>query len=244
VQCDFSIIIPIYNTPNFRFYNCLESLYNSSKICLNKLNFEIIIVNDGSDICYDDIIDKFSKSVNINYHILSENRGRSYARNYGIKNSNSDSILFLDSDDEVYLNYFSEIKHYIKTEYDFITFSYRINSIPVYRLKIPLSSKDISYNQYHYFCTNSILLKKFIFNSIEFDTNLSRAEDITLWKYILKNYNGIHINIILTKYNFDYKGYKNLISSLILTKNLRKLKYVIKFWLLGYLFKSKKITKN
>lgn len=244
MQCDFSIIIPIYNTPKVNFYKCLQSLYNSSNLYHNILNFEIIIVNDGSDICYNELIDDFSKYFKINYYILSDNHGRSYARNYAIKKSNSDSILFLDSDDEVYLNYFSDIQHYFKTEFDYITFSYSINSIPVYRLKFPFISKDISYNLYHYFCTNSILLKKYIFNNIEFDTNLSISEDISLWKQVLRNYNGIHINTILSKYNFDYKDYKNSTPTFILTKILKKLKYIFKFWLLGYLFKSKNITKN
>jgi hypothetical protein len=90
-----------------------------------------------------------------------------------------------------------------------LTFSYKINNLNVFRIFNPLKFANVSYAEYKFFCTNSIMLKRTLFDQFMFDEKLHFGEDIKLWSQILSQFNFTHINIPITKYNFDYKGYGN-----------------------------------
>ena len=62
-------------------------------------NFEIILVNDGSTDKSGDICDKYSKEDNRIKVFHNKNKGLSYSRNFGVKNSNGKYVMFVDSDD-------------------------------------------------------------------------------------------------------------------------------------------------
>ena len=88
-----SVILPVYNVENY-IDECLNSLLKQSMD-----DFEVIAVNDGST---DNSLKKLNNYLDrgINLKIINQaNGGLSKARNTGIKNSNGDYILFLDSDD-------------------------------------------------------------------------------------------------------------------------------------------------
>ncbi|OLR62166.1 hypothetical protein BHF69_05400 [Anaerostipes sp. 992a] len=88
-----SIIIPVYNTEMY-LERCLQSV-----LAQTYLNFEVIIVDDGSTDGSIEICKKFAlKSPKIKI-IQIANSGVSVARNIGIKNSSGDYICFIDSDD-------------------------------------------------------------------------------------------------------------------------------------------------
>lgn len=98
-----SIIIPVYNTEKY-LKKCIESvLYQRNK------NYEIILVDDGST----DGSLKICEFYNAKYEniklIKQNNKGAAAARNEGLKNSNGDYILFLDSDDFVADNSLNKI---------------------------------------------------------------------------------------------------------------------------------------
>lgn len=89
-----SIIVPVYNVEKY-----LEACVNSI-ISNNFIDYEIILVNDGStdksgEIC-NELLKKFPKIVSI---IHKENGGLSSARNAGIKKANGKYLMFVDSDD-------------------------------------------------------------------------------------------------------------------------------------------------
>ena len=88
-----SIIIPVYNEKEL-FKECIDSILMQSYS-----NFELIVVDDGSEkdnsAYYDDIC-KNDPRIKL-FHI--ENKGVSYARNFGILKSNGKWIMFVDSDD-------------------------------------------------------------------------------------------------------------------------------------------------
>lgn len=88
-----SIIIPTFN----RAY-CIEM---SIKSVLNQTysKFELLIVDDGSTDNTENLV-KNMGDVRIRYIKMSENRGPSAARNYGINCSQYDIVAFHDSDDE------------------------------------------------------------------------------------------------------------------------------------------------
>jgi len=93
MKYDLSIITPIYNGEKY-IDRCLESIKK------NNINYEIIIINDGST---DNIIKKLKeiKEKNIKIINLKENHGVSYARNIGIKEINGDYFTFIDIDDHI-----------------------------------------------------------------------------------------------------------------------------------------------
>ena len=90
------IIIPIYNTDKNILLRCLNSIYMQTEI--DKIN--VILVNDGGNTDYDDIIAFFNKHYrNIILIGYKDNKGPAYARQYGIDNSFSPYFMFIDSDD-------------------------------------------------------------------------------------------------------------------------------------------------
>lgn len=90
-----SIIIPLYNAEKY-IVNCLDSIYNQD---IDSSDFEIIIVDDGSnDNSYHIISDYATKHDNI--HIIhQENQGVACARNNAIKIAKGHYVTFIDSDD-------------------------------------------------------------------------------------------------------------------------------------------------
>lgn len=90
-----SIILPVYNVEQY-IERCLDSIINQSF-----QDYELIIIDDcGSDNSIKLIEKKLNKS-HIDFKIIHNkcNKGLSESRNIGITNSNSDFILFIDSDD-------------------------------------------------------------------------------------------------------------------------------------------------
>ena len=86
------IITPIYKS-NYLF-NLLHSISSSKYIS----DINIILVNDGDNQDYSQILDQF-KNLQINYLSYQNNQGPGIARQYGIDNSSSPFITFIDSDD-------------------------------------------------------------------------------------------------------------------------------------------------
>lgn len=87
----YSIIIPVYNRPE-EVRELLLSLQDQTF-----KDFEVLIVEDGSDIPCREIVERFSGSLNIRY-FLKENQGPGPARNYGASEANGQTLIFLDSD--------------------------------------------------------------------------------------------------------------------------------------------------
>ena len=89
-----SIIVPLYNKEKY-ILECLQS------VALQEfLNWQSIIVDDGSDDASVKLVNSFIKSTPGNWRFLrKENNGPSSARNFGVLNSESEFIAFLDSDD-------------------------------------------------------------------------------------------------------------------------------------------------
>ncbi|MEB7657778.1 CDP-glycerol glycerophosphotransferase family protein [Mammaliicoccus vitulinus] len=94
-----SIIIPVFNAEEY----IIETLESVEKQTF-KENFEVILINDGSEDNSVNLINDFianSEKENIHYKIHNdgENKGQGARRNLGIDIATGESILFLDSDD-------------------------------------------------------------------------------------------------------------------------------------------------
>ena len=91
-----SIIIPVFNTESFLLKKCISSLINQ-----RFKDFEILIIDDGSDENFATEYKNISKLDNRIKLLCKNNGGVSSARNLGIKNAVGRYISFVDSDDWV-----------------------------------------------------------------------------------------------------------------------------------------------
>lgn len=87
----YSIIVPVYNRPD-EVDELLESL------CSQTLqDFEVIIVEDGSQKPCKDVCDKYANILDLHYY-LKENSGPGQSRNYGVERTQGEYVIILDSD--------------------------------------------------------------------------------------------------------------------------------------------------
>ncbi len=98
----FSVIIPVFNRPN-EIEELLNSLTN-----VNYSDFEIIVIEDGSDLSSKDICINYNNKLNLIYH-YQNNTGPGPARNKGAEIANGDYFLFFDSDCIIPPNYFLNV---------------------------------------------------------------------------------------------------------------------------------------
>lgn len=98
---DVSIIMPVYNTERY-ITRCIESVRMQ-----NFINWELILINDGSSDHSGSICDKYAKLDNRIQVIHQHNQGVSQARNNGINLAKGKYITFIDSDDWIESNFLS-----------------------------------------------------------------------------------------------------------------------------------------
>lgn len=88
-----SVIIPAYNAEKY-ISKTIESVLQQTYD-----NFEIIIVNDGSQDNTGAIIKEYQEKDNRIKYIEQENQGETIARNVGMEHATGEYISFLDADD-------------------------------------------------------------------------------------------------------------------------------------------------
>ena len=94
----FSLIIPVYNRPN-EIDELLESLTHQTYT-----NFEVVIIEDGSQQPCEAIVEKYSSKFSTHYY-FKENAGQGFARNYGFEKAKGDYFIVFDSDCLIPSNY-------------------------------------------------------------------------------------------------------------------------------------------
>lgn len=108
----YSFIIPIYNEQNDlqdTVDSCLKQEFPTDK-------YEVILIDDGSSdnsyaLCKQQYHQIDSIKI-LHYHV---NKGVSYARNYGVKSSNGEVLVFLNADEIVPCDFLKKLdKHYDK----------------------------------------------------------------------------------------------------------------------------------
>ena len=88
------VIIPAYNAHDL----IIDGLYSLS-LQSYKGKMKVYIVDDCSIKDYKEIINQFKNKLDIHELKTPKNMGPGYARQYGLDNSNSEYIVFLDADD-------------------------------------------------------------------------------------------------------------------------------------------------
>lgn len=107
----FSIIIPVYNRPN-EIDELLESLIKQDF----SHNFEVLIIEDGSTIKSDIIVEKYKLQLNIEY-FFKENTGAGASRNFGMQQALGDYFIILDSDVILPPQYLSVVKKTLENNF-------------------------------------------------------------------------------------------------------------------------------
>lgn len=102
----YSIIIPVYNRPDE-----VDELLNSLSTQTYR-NFEVIIVEDGSAIKCDGVVDKYKTNIAVNY-FLKENGGQGFARNFGFEQAKGDYFVVFDSDCLIPKNYLELVEDFL-----------------------------------------------------------------------------------------------------------------------------------
>lgn len=216
----FSVIIPVYNTEKY-----LEATIKSV-LSQSFQNFELILINDGSKDLSGKICDEFKEKDNRIKVFHIKNSGVSTARNIGIKNSQGEWIVFLDSDDLLNYNALQLIydKKCNNKLVDFISgsFSYIYESRSRHETNKYIFDNGINVS-YEYglwnikICIGSFAVKKCLIekNKILFDEDIKYGEDVKFINYCLLNSKKvlvieeeilsyiIHGNSSISKVNFD-----------------------------------------
>ncbi len=107
----FSFIIPVYNRPDE-----IEELLQSLVLQNYPDSFEVVIVEDGSTIPCDSVIESYRDKLNISY-FFKKNSGPGDSRNFGMKNAQGNYFFILDSDCILPPNYLSEVEKALSENY-------------------------------------------------------------------------------------------------------------------------------
>jgi len=109
MEVKYSVVIPVFNRP-IEVKELLESL------CAQTYKeFEVIIVEDGSEITSIDVFNDFRSKLNIQY-FFKLNSGPGLSRNYGAEKAHGQFIVFFDSDCLIPEHYFESLNEELKKE--------------------------------------------------------------------------------------------------------------------------------
>lgn len=107
----YSFIIPVYNRPDE-----IKELLDSFKNLEGNLDYEIVIVEDGSSIKADEVANSYNEDLNIAY-FYKENSGPGDSRNYGMRHAKGNYFIILDSDVILPSNYLMEVNNFLSKAY-------------------------------------------------------------------------------------------------------------------------------
>lgn len=113
-----SVIVPVYNTEKY-VEKCLKSIVEQKM-----KDIEIIVVNDGSTDNSESKIQNFikeNKNLDIQY-LKKQNGGLSDSRNFAIPYVHGKYISFVDSDDYISEDLYSNLEKYMDDDFDLIKF--------------------------------------------------------------------------------------------------------------------------
>ena len=118
-----SIIIPVYNTWQW-VVDILESLSSQIPSEESDRKVEILLIDDGSNETPKEIVKEYYEKLNTaisSFEFISvlENRGVSWARNYGLDKATGDYICFIDSDDKIENYYVKTVFENMETGVDY-----------------------------------------------------------------------------------------------------------------------------
>lgn len=200
-----SIIIPAYNAEK-EIERCIESIINQSF-----KDIEIIIINDGSRDDTSKIINRLAKKYPILKAIHTENQGAYNARLTGVKESRGEWITFVDADDTITPNAFTDLYALINDQNDIIVGTININNKRIFKHQITGTLSRQQYIEALLTYKTSIgpsakLFRRNIFDNIQFSKiKIPVNEDLLLLVYLAAHSRNIHIAKDIICYNYIFR---------------------------------------
>ena len=102
----FSVVVPLYNRPE-EIRELLESLTLQTV-----KDFEVLVVEDGSDRDAREIVASFSDRLDVHY-FWKENERQGFTRNYGFERAKGDWMVVFDSDCLIPSRYFEHVADFL-----------------------------------------------------------------------------------------------------------------------------------
>ena len=188
-----SILIPIYNFNVTTFVKGILSLAENEEVA-----FEIILIDDASEMKFRNINSKLEELNNVKYYQLEENVGRAKIRNLLAKKAIYKYLLFTDCDSEIpNKSYLSRYIENLKNKVVICGGRSYSNKSPfckkeLFRWKYGKKRESITAhirdkNQHRSFMTNNYAIPKSIHEQIKFDETINQyGHEDTLFGIHLK----------------------------------------------------------
>ena len=196
-----SVIIPIYNVEKY-IDQCLQSVVKSMS---GFSNIQIILVDDGSIDRSGEIAQRFVNQYSNFYYVSKENGGLSDARNYGLQYVKYNYVTFLDSDDYIAENYFSEVFEALQSQPDMIIFDWMDVGENDYTNIV----KGMDFPDHLWTVQPSAwnkIYKTSLFNEVKFPKGKIYEDVGTIYKLLWYVKDYIYINKPLYKYRKNREG--------------------------------------
>lgn len=154
---------------------CIKSILQLS---LNPKEREIILIDDGSDICpLNDLAEYLPNFI----YLRQPNQGVSVARNYGMKIATGKYIQFIDGDDYIRQAAYEHCLDIVRYHQpDIVTFNYCKNNKniePSYELPTPVTGTDFLNNNNLHGAAWSYIFRHSIVGSLQFTPGIVYGED-------------------------------------------------------------------
>jgi glycosyltransferase involved in cell wall biosynthesis len=105
----YSFIVPVYNRPG-ELQELLESMAGQTYT-----NFEVVIIEDGSDLKSDELVRRMTGRLDIRYLDLPRS-GPSTARNAGAQAASGEYLVFVDSDCILPAEYLHQVNNFLENQ--------------------------------------------------------------------------------------------------------------------------------
>lgn len=173
-----SVVIPVYNAES-TLEKCIGSILTQSY-----KNFELILVDDGSEDCSLEICNNYAQIDNRVKVFSQQNSGVSSARNLGIEHASGEWITFIDSDDFVEPCYFEGIDD-LDQDILFCNYVKNANGKCLQKLDVSDAFAKFSFNKvlYNYYGNPIIrapwakFFKRSLVSDLRYPKNMKVGED-------------------------------------------------------------------
>ena len=206
-----TVLITAYNEQE-KIVRCLDSIENQTFE-----DFEILVINDGSNDNTDAIVRQYKSEKDINNkirYISRENKGRIASLNEGIAKARGEYIAIQDADDYSMATRLEKQVHFLREhgDIDVVGTAYvRLDSIrnEKYIRRYPTDDRQIKKEMCKYIplCQGSMMIKATTIRSVDgYNPNCKDAEDLDLWIRLGNNVKMANIDEPLYVYDLTMQN--------------------------------------
>lgn len=182
LQKELTVIIPIYNDRE-HLGRCLGSIEKAN----NNQIAKILIIDDGSNCKYDDIISDYNLDISISKN--DKNMGVGYSRNKGRKLAPTEWFSFVDADDYITEIYFDEFLKARNDAPDSLMYVFPVNTINFTDEKMIEIKKEIVYGGVHF---GGNFYNKNVFEKYGMEIPELRLSEDICTNELLKTFNEVY----------------------------------------------------